>query len=121
MEQEDKFAREMGLRIREARREKGLTIEQLAERADMSPQYLSEVERGKKIMGSMRLRNVSLVLAKSTDYFIHGVGGADPRRANILEELVALPPLDQERAVELLEDVLRIVRGAERRRTKRGE
>lgn len=119
MAKENKFAQEMGMRVREARKERRLTIEQLAERAELSPQYLSEVERGKKILGSERLRNVSLVLGKSTDFFIHGVGGADPRRANILEDLVALRPLDQEQAVELLENVLRIVRSAERRRGRR--
>ena len=36
----------MGLRIRDRRKRAGMSQEQLAERADLSPKYLGEVERG---------------------------------------------------------------------------
>jgi len=38
----------VGRRIKEARQEKGLTQEQLAERAGVSPTYISVIERGLK-------------------------------------------------------------------------
>ena len=113
MKKDLKFPVDMGKRVREARKEKGYTIEKLAELADMAPQYISEVERGKKSFGSENLRAVSLALEKSTDFFIYGVGDADPKRANILERLIALPPVDQQYAVRLLESVLDIVKSVQ--------
>jgi transcriptional regulator with XRE-family HTH domain len=38
--------RAVGLRIRVCRKRAGLSQEELAERADLSPKYLGEVERG---------------------------------------------------------------------------
>lgn len=38
-----------GTRLRTFRKEKGLTIEQLAERVGLSPNYLGDIERGKKL------------------------------------------------------------------------
>lgn len=102
----------MGQRVRAARRAKGYTIEKLAERAELAPQYLSEVERGIKVLGSEKLRAVSLALGRSTDYFIHGVGDAGAERANVLEEVVSLSPVDREQVVRVLEGALRVVKSA---------
>ena len=38
-----------GLRLRKYRKDKGLTIEKLAEQIGLSPNYLGDVERGKKL------------------------------------------------------------------------
>ena len=38
-----------GTRLRAFRKEKGRTIEQLAERVGLSPNYLGDIERGKKL------------------------------------------------------------------------
>src|SRR5579871_4003086 len=38
----------LGSRLRELRAERGETLAQTAERAGISPQYLSEIERGRK-------------------------------------------------------------------------
>jgi transcriptional regulator with XRE-family HTH domain len=38
----------LGAQLRELRRKRGLTLVQTAERAGISPQYLSEIERGLK-------------------------------------------------------------------------
>lgn len=118
MKKDPKFPIEMGERIRQARRDKKYTIEQLAEMADVAPQYISEVERGKKAFGSENLRAVSLALERSTDFFIYGIGDADPKRASILEQLVALPPVDQAYAVKLLESVLDIVKSVDKNEEK---
>ena len=40
------YRRAVGLRIRSRRKRAGLSQEKLAERADLSPKYLGEVERG---------------------------------------------------------------------------
>lgn len=39
----------LGQRIREQRKEKGWTIEQFAERVDLSANYVGDLERGVKI------------------------------------------------------------------------
>ena len=38
----------LGLRVRQERQGKGLTLEQLAKKATLSQSYISEVEKGKK-------------------------------------------------------------------------
>jgi len=56
----------VGENIRACRTDAGLTLEQLAEKADMSWPYLSEIERGRenisldKLAGLARALNVSL-------------------------------------------------------------
>lgn len=110
MKKDQAFPIEMGKRIRAARKEKGYTIERLAEITDMAPQYISEVERGKKSLGSENLKAVCLALGKSADFFLFGIGDVEARRANLLEGLVALPPVDRELAIRLLENLLTLVR-----------
>lgn len=46
---------ETGARIRAARREKGLTQEELAEKIDVCTTYLSDIDRGKSYQISQRL------------------------------------------------------------------
>ena len=82
MKKDLKFPIELSKRVREARKAKGYTIEHLAELADMAPQYISEVERGKKTFGAENLRAVSMALGRSTDYFIYGGGSDDPNVFN---------------------------------------
>jgi transcriptional regulator with XRE-family HTH domain len=51
--------RELGQAIRDARREAGLTQEQLAERANLHWTYLSEIETGRKNPSVAVLRRVA--------------------------------------------------------------
>ena len=59
--------KELGLRIRALRNEAGLTQEELAEKADISPVYLGEVERGQKVMGVDKFINIVKALGVSAD------------------------------------------------------
>ena len=112
MKKDLKFSIELGKRVREARKAKGYTIEHLAELADMAPQYISEVERGKKTFGAENLRAVSMALGRSTDYFIYGGGSDGPKRAIITGRGGSLAPVGQEEADKLLESLLNIMRDA---------
>ncbi|SDP19609.1 Helix-turn-helix [Nakamurella panacisegetis] len=76
----------VGQVLRSERIEQGRTLQQVAERAGLSPQYLSEVERGRKdsssemlesICGAMGLRLSDLLSASSRT--LHGVS-AHPGR-----------------------------------------
>lgn len=59
--------KDLGLRIRTARNEAGLTQEELAEKADISTAYLGEVERGKKVMGIDKFIKIVKALGVSAD------------------------------------------------------
>ena len=59
-----------GKRLRTLRIEAKLTQEQLAEKADISPVYLGEVERGQKVLGLDKFINIIKVLDVSADYIL---------------------------------------------------
>ena len=61
----------VGERIRHVRTQKGLTLEQLAEKAEISKSFLWDVEQGSDISGE-RLLRVANALAASLDYLMRG-------------------------------------------------
>ena len=60
----------MGDRIRETRRKQGLTQEQLAERVDVTLEYISQIERGLKIPSMQVFIKLVEVLDVSADYLL---------------------------------------------------
>lgn len=62
----------VGKRIRTLRKEKGMTREQLAELASISPKFLYEVENGKKGFSAVNLYNISKALEVKCDYIMSG-------------------------------------------------
>ncbi|MBR3602963.1 MAG: helix-turn-helix transcriptional regulator [Lachnospiraceae bacterium] len=62
----------VGKRIREIREYQHLTREQLAEQADISVQFLADIEVGRKSMSINTLFKISNALHVSNDYLILG-------------------------------------------------
>lgn len=62
----------VGNRIRELRHSTGLTLQQLAEQADVSWQHLGDVERGTKRGGALFLFKIGKALNCGMDYLIAG-------------------------------------------------
>ena len=60
----------LGQRIREQRKEKGWTIEQFAERVDLSANYVGDLERGVKIPKLETFIRIVEVLDVSADVLI---------------------------------------------------
>ncbi len=60
----------IGDRIRELRKSKGLTQEELAEKADMSVTFLGEVERNEKLPGLLIFANIVEALDTTADYIL---------------------------------------------------
>jgi transcriptional regulator with XRE-family HTH domain len=58
----DDFKKLVGKRIREARKAKGLTQEELAEAIDKTVETVSNIERGVKLPGLATLENIRKVL-----------------------------------------------------------
>lgn len=63
---------EIGKRIREIRKERNLTQEQLAELADISVDFLSLIETGRNSMKVQILAGIATALNISADYLIYG-------------------------------------------------
>lgn len=63
---------EIGSRIRELRRARGLKIQELADLAGLSAGHLSEVERGQSTLSGEKLRGIARALGCSTDYLLTG-------------------------------------------------
>ena len=65
----------MGQRIKNARKEKRLTQEYLAERLDVSVQHISEIERGFSGLSVPSLMEICRILEVDSDYILFGVSG----------------------------------------------
>lgn len=72
MQDKDLFLQEMGRRISERRRKLGLTQEALAEKGDMTTQFISYAEAGKRAMRPENLKKLSEALGVSADYLLTG-------------------------------------------------
>ena len=68
----DKQLVEVGNRIYKLRKSLGLTQEKLAECADISTQFLVQIEHGQKTMKIGTLRKLCAALSVSADYIING-------------------------------------------------
>ena len=63
---------EIGQRIVERRKKLGLTQEALAEKGDMTTQFVSYAESGKRAMRPENLKKISEALEVSADYLLTG-------------------------------------------------
>ena len=61
-----------GMRIKECRKQQHMTVEYLAERIDISPEFLYAIESGQKGMSIYTLSNIAIALHTSTDYLLFG-------------------------------------------------
>lgn len=72
MNQPEMLHKEMGKRILQRRKTLGLSQEELAEIADVSPQLMSTAERGTKAIRPENLLKISKALGVSADYLLTG-------------------------------------------------
>ncbi len=72
MQSKDLCLQEIGFRIMERRKKLGLTQEALAEKGDMTPQFVSYAESGKRAMRPENLKKISEALEVSADYLLTG-------------------------------------------------
>lgn len=66
------YLKEVGRRIMERRRKLGLTQEALAEKSDLTAQFVSYAETGKRAMRPENLMKIAAALGVSTDYILTG-------------------------------------------------
>ena len=66
---------EVGTRITELRKQRGYTREKLSELADVSVQFLADIEKGRKSMTVATLKRIAAALLVPTDYIVNGTTG----------------------------------------------
>lgn len=62
----------IGMRIKACRKQQHMTVEYLAERIDISPEFLYAIESGKKGMSTCTFSRIVIALHTSTDYLLFG-------------------------------------------------
>lgn len=80
-----------GDRIRSIRETRGLNQDQLAEKAEISKGFLSDVENNKRNISSEYLLRIANVLGASVDYLLRG----ETREPGRLEPVIIPPELSQ--------------------------
>ncbi|MBS5467656.1 MAG: helix-turn-helix transcriptional regulator [Clostridium sp.] len=96
-----KYDSSIGMRIREKREMLGYSREYVAEQAEMSPSFLSDVELGTKGFSASTLMKLCKVLGLSADYILFGTADTfDYMRAS--ELLSGLAPKYLPHVEELL-------------------
>lgn len=94
----------IGDRIREVRKSKRLTQEQLAEKADISVTYLSEIERNIKRPGLNVFSKIVIALDTSADYILRGIlpSGKQYVYDEITNQLEKLSPGDRKIITDII-------------------
>ncbi|MBR0509920.1 MAG: helix-turn-helix transcriptional regulator [Clostridia bacterium] len=99
----------IGQRIKICRKAKGLTQEQLAERIDLSRNYLSAVERGVNQISLEKLVELMNVLECSADEIFVDVikAGAQTKASILSEKIKGLPFAEQMRILEVVDTLIK--------------
>ena len=92
--QRDHQALAIGQRIRAVREDCGLTQVQVARQAGLSKGYLSDVEAGKRNVGSAKLLGLADALGASLEWLLTGESG-ESRSVRVSEPVVIPPELGQ--------------------------
>ena len=94
------FNQQVGSRIKEKRKALLLTRESFAEKIEISPQFLAEIELGKKGMSFATLLKICNTLCVSTDYIL--TGNSNNNVSQVLDILSTLDEENIHRAEEML-------------------
>lgn len=88
----------VGGRILSLRLSRGMTRETLAEKADISVQFLSDIEKGRKSMTINTLRNICNALSVSSDFIINN--NTPSNTTNEIFEIVKTLPEQQQKHIK---------------------
>lgn len=99
---------EIGQRIRNFRISKQLTQSQFAESLDVSTNYISEIENGKKRMSQDILCKLCLLYQLSADYILFGKNRTDLSDYSLYELVSSIPTDMIPTVIEYLESSLKL-------------
>lgn len=102
--------REIGLRVRALREQQSLSRERLAEAANLSVQFLADIETGRKGMTVLTLRKLAVALRCSADELIFGSPAWDHNESPSLPaHFSSLSPQQLNLASDILSLVLQVL------------
>ena len=96
---------EIGRRIQQIRKERNMTREDLAEKAEISSKFVYEVEMGKKGLSAESVGKITKALSTSSDYLLTGEGEKRPRE---FENLNPREKKQLERVVRVVHEFLKM-------------
>lgn len=108
----EKFAKELGARIADYRKQQNLSQAQLAEMVDCSQQMIGDYETGRRRIPACNLASIAEVLGVPAAELLEGTGQPKAKRgpASRIEQLTAqaakLPRTRQRFVIEMLENAL---------------
>ena len=100
---------EIGRRIQIKRKELKLTQEKLSEIIDVSPSYISEIERGSSISSLATISKISNTLNISLDYLVFGIN-KETFSNTFSEILKTVPEKNQDLYISLCENIANSLR-----------
>ncbi len=92
----------IGQRVRAARLSRGMTKEALAEAAETSTQFLSQIEKGEQSMTMMKFKRLCKALGVSSDYLLFGREYSSGAAALAAEYLAGMNPIERELASRMV-------------------
>lgn len=99
---------EVGEQVRLARESAKLTQEQLAERIEVSPQFVSDLERGVVGISLVTLKRICTVLGVSSDQILFAKEDAEPA-AVIAKKCAALSRPQQLLLYDMLDSLVELI------------
>ena len=104
MEEQEKrrLMKDVGARVYACRAAAGMSREALAERLGITPQYVSEIEQGKKCMSMSIFVDLGRVFHRGLDELAWGKTPADPGLDRLVRHLRELSPVDRDMAIHIL-------------------
>lgn len=103
---DQEFLKAMGQRITARRKALGMTQEELAEKLDVSPQMISNLELGKKAIRPENLARVCAVLNLSADFVLTG-SSLNTQLDAMTEKMVSLSQQELELVGQLVDYMTR--------------
>ena len=98
----------IGKRIQTLRKQKGFTQESLAEQLNISPNYMSALERGKyNVKPALLVQIMNILDCTADDIFCDVIKTGHKRKESILsEEIAKLPLKEQEKIFAVIETMI---------------
>ncbi len=104
----------IGKRVRRQRESMSLTRDQFAEQIEISPQFLAEIENGKKGMSAETLFKICERTGASSDYILFGRQATGNTKTPAAQTLHEIPPKYSQQVEDILQALLQTVKLAEK-------
>lgn len=95
----------IGQRIQEIRKERNMTREDLAEKAEISSKFVYEIEMGKKGLSAESVSKITQALSTSSDYLLTGKGEKNLRE---FETISHMEKKQLERVIRAVQEFLKV-------------